>query len=333
MSQANGYMSDSRISIVISVYNIKDYIYRCLYTVVNQTYRNLEIIVVDDGSNDGSELICDDFADKDDRIKVFHQHNQGVASTRNNGIRVATGEYIMFVDGDDYLHLEAVSILYDTISNDETCGIAMIDSIRTQSLKEDIESHWTRPIHFESLTQSQAISRLLATGYTEFSFMWNKLYRTMSVRDIDVHKYKTADDMDFNLRLFMKIDKIVWIHRPLYYYVQRSSSITKSLKSYLVPESVARVVADNLNTLDKSSIEYRGLLLKKLFRKLAEMSGRSWIANEYIEVRPIVSEYREAFLKEFLFHPRISVFEKLGINCLICFPILASMLLKVTRNV
>ena len=326
-------MSDSLVSIVIAVFNVKDYISHCLYTIVNQTYRNLEIIVVDDGSTDGSGVICEEFAQNDDRIRIIHQNNQGVAAARNNGKKVATGKFIMFIDGDDYLHLESVKTLYEIISHDETCGIAMFDFVRTPSLDEDIVTSGVKQNRIESLTQSQAISLLLSTNSLALTFMWNKLYRTEVIREIDNRSYKTADDLDFNLRVFLTIDKIEWIHRPLYYYVQRPGSITKSSSSLFVPENVVKVIADNLLALDGTSHQYHAYLLSKLFRKLAEISGRAWIANEYSSVLPFISEYRAIFQKDFMRHPRISVLEKLGVSCLLRFPYFAAIVLKCTHNV
>ena len=329
----NNSLSDSLVSIVISVYNIKHYLSRCLYTIVNQAYRNLEIIIVDDGSNDGSESICEDFAHKDERIRVIHQQNQGVAAARNNGKNVATGKYIMFIDGDDYLHLDAVKTLYEAICHDETCDVAMCDFIRTSSLNEDITAPWDKPVEIESLTQHQAISMLLESNRLECTFLWNKLYRTASLREIEDRSYNISDDLDFNFRFFLTIDRILWIHRPLYYYVQRPGSTTNNSSSLSVPKSVARVIADNLRAPDDGGNQYRALLLKKLFRKLAEISGRAWIANEYSTVEPLITEYRESFQKEFLHHPELNVLERLGISCLLRFPALAATVLKISRNV
>ena len=94
------------ISIIIPVYNVKDYLAKCLHSICEQTYKNLEIIVVDDGSSDGSGELCDQFALTDSRIKVFHQENQGQSCARNKGLAIAKGEYIGFVDSDDWIEDE-----------------------------------------------------------------------------------------------------------------------------------------------------------------------------------------------------------------------------------
>ena len=106
-----------KITIIIPVYNVEDYLKRCLNTVVAQSYKNLEIILVDDGSNDDSLIICKEFEAKDSRIRVFSQTNQGVSAARNTGLDAASGEYIAFVDSDDYIHLNMFERLYSLINN------------------------------------------------------------------------------------------------------------------------------------------------------------------------------------------------------------------------
>ena len=107
------------ISIIVPVYNVEDYIEECLESLVKQTYKNLEIILIDDGSTDNSGEICDDYVLKDTRIKCFHQINQGVGAARNKGLEVAEGELIGFVDPDDYCDLEMFLEMYKSMKEDE----------------------------------------------------------------------------------------------------------------------------------------------------------------------------------------------------------------------
>lgn len=100
-----------KISIIVPIYNVKPYLEQCILSIINQTYLNLEIILVNDGSTDGSLLICENFAKKDDRIVLITQQNMGLSSARNLGIEIATGEYIMFVDSDDWIHPKIVEDL------------------------------------------------------------------------------------------------------------------------------------------------------------------------------------------------------------------------------
>lgn len=108
------------VSVVIPVYNVENYLNDCVKSVVNQTYQNLEIILVDDGSTDSSPQMCDQYAKQDNRIKVIHQENSGVAIARNVGIKNASGSYLYFLDSDDYLVPNAIQIMYDTIEKEKS---------------------------------------------------------------------------------------------------------------------------------------------------------------------------------------------------------------------
>ena len=113
-------MKDSKISIIVPVYNAEKYLVECLNSLVEQTYKNIEIILIDDGSIDNSAKICDEYAKKDERIKVVHQKNSGVSVARNNGLDMHTGDYVMFVDSDDWIELNTCEILINNIiSNDK----------------------------------------------------------------------------------------------------------------------------------------------------------------------------------------------------------------------
>ena len=108
-------MKKEKVSVIIPIYNVEKYLEKCLNTIINQTYKNLEIILIDDGSTDKSSTICDEYCEKDKRIKVIHKNNEGVSSARNKGIELSKGKYIVFIDPDDYVTDEHVEVLYDCI--------------------------------------------------------------------------------------------------------------------------------------------------------------------------------------------------------------------------
>ena len=133
-------MPDSKITIIIPVYKVEKYIHQCIDSVIDQSYKNLEIILVDDGSPDKCPEICDDYAKKDKRIKVIHQENQGLSSARNTGIKASTGDYINFIDSDDWIEREAFQIALDT-RNRWDADLVMWPYIReyeNRSLKKEI---------------------------------------------------------------------------------------------------------------------------------------------------------------------------------------------------
>ena len=135
---------NEKISVIIPVYNVEAYLERCLNTVCGQSYKNLEIILVDDGSTDNCLQICEEFAERDDRIKVIHQSNQGVSAARNTGLDAATGDYIAFVDSDDYIHPEMYERLYSLLKKHDADMSACFsrgcwDSNYAEPPRDDIE--------------------------------------------------------------------------------------------------------------------------------------------------------------------------------------------------
>ena len=123
-------MNLPKISVIIPVYKVEEYINRCIKSVVNQTYDNLEIILVDDGSPDNCPVICDKWAEKDSRIKVIHKNNGGLSDARNMGMKIASGELIGFIDSDDWISKEMYQLLYENMKENESdisaCGVKMV---------------------------------------------------------------------------------------------------------------------------------------------------------------------------------------------------------------
>ena len=180
------------VSVVLPIYNVEKYLARCVDSIVNQTYKNLEIILVDDGSPDRCSQMCDDYAEKDRRIKVVHKKNGGLSDARNAGMAVATGEYISFIDSDDY-----VSDDFDEFSDDL--------SVKTYDTQD-------------------AMSALIAENPFH-QHVWNKLYKTKLVKDIPYAVGKLNEDEFWTYRVFGRANKVSKLNKTMYYYFQRSSSI------------------------------------------------------------------------------------------------------------
>ena len=130
-------MNKELISVIVPVFNVEKYLERCVETIVNQTYKNLEIILVNDGSTDNSGELCDELAKKDNRIKVVHKENGGLSDARNTGERESTGEYIIFIDSDDYIHHEMLNTLYTQIveknADVSICGVMFTQIVKHHS--------------------------------------------------------------------------------------------------------------------------------------------------------------------------------------------------------
>lgn len=218
------------ISVIIPVYNIEAYLASCLDSVLNQTYKNLEIILVDDGSTDSSGKICDDYAQKDSRIVVYHQENGGVSSARNHGILEATGNYVSFVDGDDIIAPEMYEVLYNNMINYSadisSCGIA----------QRQIDGEMTT---FADNSLNTFNKEDLIKGFFDNSIIketmygpCHKLFRTQFLKHHTFNEnYAIGEDLLFMFECIENSSKIVLDNRPMYFYLKRPGSATTSFFS------------------------------------------------------------------------------------------------------
>lgn len=211
-----------KVSVIVPVYNKEKELERCLLSIVTQTYKNLEIIVIDDGSTDGSYNIYTDFANKDKRIKIIRKKNEGVDCARHTGIEIATGDYVTFVDSDDYLYNKAVELLIvalKTSNADVSFGnftrVIGKHGIVKKSNGGDIFNN-------NIILQDELIDKYLKSfcGWGDLPInMCGKLYKMELVKDVPVTKLVYGEDLCFNLYVLPKAKKIVSIPNSIYFYV------------------------------------------------------------------------------------------------------------------
>lgn len=211
---------ESLISVIIPVYNLENYIAKCLDSVINQTYKNLEIIVVNDGSSDSSKEIIDNYAKKDKRIIAIHKKNTGVSDTRNRGIDIAKGEYIGFVDGDDSIEKNMFEKLVENMVKYDAdishCGYKMIFPASTKYFYN------TGKIVIQD--NKKGIIDLIRGDYIEPG-IWNKLYKRSVIGNIRMPvDIKNNEDYLFNIEVFQNAEKSVYEDKPFYNYIQRENS-------------------------------------------------------------------------------------------------------------
>ena len=161
------------ISVIVPVYNVEKYLDKCIQSIVDQTYTNLEIILVDDGSPDNSGAICDEWAEKDNRIKVIHKANGGLSDARNAGLDIATGEYIAFVDSDDYIELDFYDKLYNVIKA-TNCDIS-ICNLRKVYENNNVSVNNCDTFEITEYSTTEAMSALIDDKIRQV--VWNKLYK------------------------------------------------------------------------------------------------------------------------------------------------------------
>lgn len=216
---------DSLISVIIPVYNVELYIKRCIESVISQTYKNLEIILIDDGSTDKSGKICDWYLKKDNRIKVVHQKNQGLSVARNTGLNMATGDWIAFLDSDDWIAIDMYEkLLFLAKSNDadiSSCNTINVDENGSELEKKDYSDD------IKIFNQKEMIAGLLDQKYVRFE-VWNKLWRKTLISNVRFVAGQVCEDVHFDRILFLKANKMVYIDHPYHFYLYKRPGNTNS---------------------------------------------------------------------------------------------------------
>ena len=209
------------ISVVVPIYKVENYLRGCIDSIIRQTYHNIEIILVDDGSPDDCPRICDEYTDIDERIVVIHQSNCGLSGARNTGISRATGEYITFIDSDDLIHPHYVEQLYITLSISNK-------KISVCSYTYDLDG-FTEEISFDykSYSSSEAIREILLERDFQPS-AWGKLYSTVLFRSVNYPVGKIYEDYYTAPHLFHLAGGVSYVNSKLYYYNNNNESIMKS---------------------------------------------------------------------------------------------------------
>lgn len=208
------------ISVIVPVYNVEAYLDKCISSIVNQTYRNLEIILVDDGSTDNCPAMCDAWKEKDSRIVVLHKKNGGLSDARNAGMGAAHGEFISFIDGDDWIEPRFFEILQHELEA-QNADVAAVqyrlcwegDACERQSAYEHV-----------TVYDRQMAMRLLIQNQIK-QVVWNKLYRSAQIRDIPFEKGKFHEDEFWTYQVIGRIERFAAIDYIGYDYFQRAGSI------------------------------------------------------------------------------------------------------------
>ena len=212
---------DSLISVIVPIYNVEDYLERCVDSIINQTYKNLEIILVDDGSQDNCPQMCDDYAKKDSRIKVVHKKNGGLSDARNAGMKVATGEYVSFIDSDDYVSLDFYETLFQTmIDNDSD----IVECSIVKFYENEKFDEYSDDQMIKNFNTVDGLEELINEN-SFHQYVWNKLYKSSIALDIPYEVSKLNEDDFWTYQIFGRAKRVTRLNRTLYYYFQRSSSI------------------------------------------------------------------------------------------------------------
>jgi len=216
------------VSVIVPIYNVQKYLDKCIQSIINQTYTNIEIILVDDGSSDECGHMCDQYANKDERIKVIHKKNGGLSDARNYGIICATGKYIAFIDSDDFIHQRYVEILTElAVKNQADIVVGDFASFQDADYCHD------KIINEKDILQSQTLtskylydSNFIQQKRTIFTVAWGKIYAKRLWQGIEYPVGKLHEDTFTTYKLMEKALKVVYLQEPIYYWRKRMDSIT-----------------------------------------------------------------------------------------------------------
>jgi glycosyltransferase involved in cell wall biosynthesis len=219
------------ISVIVPIFNVEKYLVRCILSISNQTYKNLEIILVDDGSQDNCSAICDFYAKSDLRIKVIHKINGGLSSARNAGLDIATGKYVSFVDSDDSVSLEYIEVLFTTLKKTNSqISVGNILTVNSIGLTKNTELILNDCVQIFS--PSDAVMNMYKDGMAiQFITVWGNLYEMDFFKSLRFPHGKINEDEFLNYKLFFLADRIAFNRNKIYYYLVRENSIMKSTYS------------------------------------------------------------------------------------------------------
>lgn len=353
-----------KVSVIVPVYNVEKYLGRCIESLINQTFTNIEIILVNDGSTDRSLEIIEKYKEKDKRIKLINNKNMGVSYSRNIGIKKSIGKYIMFIDSDDWIDKDTIDIMYNKIIENDydlvMCSYVreFLNQSKYKNIMPEEEVKYTKYTINNSLLRKLIgpIETELASpeNLDSLGTVWGKLYKTEvikknNIKFIDLEEIGSAEDVLFNIYLFNKINKAIYINKPIYHYWKgNSNSITskhnpnlreqrkvffKYIEDFIKTNNMDRKfyeALDNrvcLSVLGYGLIEFSKNNDNSFFNKLKNI-------DEFLNDKYMINSYRNLKLNYFPVYWRIFYFfNKYRISVGSCFIILLINLLRNINNI
>ncbi len=276
------------ITVIVPVYNVEGYLNRCVESIANQSYRNLEIILVDDGSRDGCPGLCDNWGKSDSRIKVIHKKNGGVSSARNAGLDIACGEYIAFVDADDYISPNMLEKLVNgaTLNN---CDISICR----------VSSDGSAPNEQAKVYENDVLSLYLSDSLCRPS-VFAKLYSRQVIQDLRFDtSIKIGEDYIFNFYAFKNAHRVVVLEERLYYYELRENSAVHTLNKEMLDrwKNTKSVLESGLLTDKQYSVllcKYSGELFC-IAREVLKTKNKALINSHFGEITDEIKKYSNDF--------------------------------------
>lgn len=274
---------ENLISVIVPIYNVAPYLHQCVDSIINQTYKNLEIILVDDGSTDGSEQICDEYAKKDNRIIVIHQNNKGLVGARKAGLQIATGEYIGYVDGDDWIEPEMYQDLLNKILDTDADFIdsGLIVEKENEKICYSPERKSSQIIELNRSTRYKIIKDLLFSNVISDNYITPNICAKLIKKDIqkkaqqEVNNSIThGEDLICTLYLLEFSSKIVYMNKYCYNYRFREGSITKQNNLVKIIPELIKMMNEVYNFINKYNYNCKQFINYRIIKSLLLYSNK-----------------------------------------------------------
>lgn len=263
------------VTVIVPVYQVKEYLAKCIESILEQTYSNIEVILIDDGSNDGSEKICDNFANIDSRVNVIHQKNKGVSATRNIGLENSNGKYICFIDADDYIDEKYISELYKMCKENEAdisiCGVSNIENNKIKNSSNGVKKIYE---------PKEAIQEVFEEKYFN-CVIWAKMFRKEM---FDLYRFNPntsiSEDLEIIYKIFAQANKIaVNTKEHLYFYLVRENS---ALHSKYTPQYEKTLdVIERAMSIFQDQDELMYSIIRKYISASYNCMKKSMMDNQY----------------------------------------------------
>ena len=304
------------ISIIVPIYHVEKYLRSCIESILNQTYTNLEIILVDDGSPDSCGEICDEYARKDERIAVIHQPNSGVARARNVAIERFRGDYVVFIDSDDTIEPQMIELLYKILQENEATFSMVLGRMVGESYNSEYKNLNLSSIKTRMLSQDELMRGLFSLSdidHWEFQVIWNKLFPKDLIKNTYFIKTGT-EDTEFNSRVFLKTENVVCGLVPMYNWVQHTDSITHE------PINPRKIDIINSYYLIFKSFEgnkqFQAYCLDYLYKTMLSIRHHAKGTSYESEARKKCKHYKKLTMKTLMSNNTLSIHRRLGMKFL-----------------
>ncbi|ASN05990.1 glycosyltransferase family 2 protein [Virgibacillus necropolis] len=318
-------LQKEKVSVVVPIYKVEKYIHRCVDSILNQTYPNIEVILVDDGSPDNCGIIADHYGKLDDRVKVLHKKNGGLSDARNHGMKHVTGEFTVFVDSDDWLENKMIE---NMVNSSYTYKADIVQSAFYYAYDQKllIDNRHQKKNESFALLDNKTLMYELVINERVKNFAWGKLYKTEMIQDIQFEQGVLFEDVLWAHQVMKKVNRFVLLDKPMYNYFQREDSIVatyiprnldiiKGLKERhrFIEEFYEELIDESYKVILKTClIHYNLLLINRGQDKGGMYRGeiQSYIQTNYIALKEAANGDKQLSnqLQLFMLHPYFNVF-------------------------